>query len=289
MPPYLTFAIGELHNILALFVFLGVSALISWLIADAREQAREAQRRADDVSRLYELTQVIIGAHQPDDVLPAIAAEGARCVCRAGVLDFAARPPAASPGGGPGPRRCPCPQPDELALADWVGWHGSEAAQGGLTGPRCRVHRDHGLGLYAAAGRRADAWACWASPIKRDQRPFTAAERTVLATFADQTAVALDRLLLLREAQRAELLARTDELKSALMSAVSHDLRTPLASIIASVTSLLEPEMHWDEETRRDFLQGIYDEAAAAQPAGGQSARHVAHRGRGVASRKGLV
>jgi two-component system sensor histidine kinase KdpD len=45
------------------------------------------------------------------------------------------------------------------------------------------------------------------------------------------------------------------------MSAVSHDLRTPLASIIAAVTSLLEPEMHWDEATRHEFLQGIYEEA----------------------------
>jgi two-component system sensor histidine kinase KdpD len=96
---------------------------------------------------------------------------------------------------------------------------------------------------------------------RRDRRPFTAEERTVIATFADQAAVALDRLSLLREAQRAEVLARTDELKSALMSAVSHDLKTPIASIMASVTSLLEKDIHWDEDTQRDFLQGIYDEA----------------------------
>jgi two-component system sensor histidine kinase KdpD len=50
-------------------------------------------------------------------------------------------------------------------------------------------------------------------------------------------------------------------LKSALMSAVSHDLRTPLASIMASVTSLLEPDIQWDKETQQVFLQGIYDEA----------------------------
>ena len=96
---------------------------------------------------------------------------------------------------------------------------------------------------------------------KGDQRPLTRGGAHRAGDLCRPTAVALDRLLLLREAQRAELLARTDELKSALMSAVSHDLRTPLASIIASVTSLLEPEMHWDEETRRDFLQGIYEEA----------------------------
>jgi two-component system sensor histidine kinase KdpD len=91
--------------------------------------------------------------------------------------------------------------------------------------------------------------------------PLTPAERTELSTIASQAAVAVERLYLLGEAQRAEMLARTDELKSALMSAVSHDLRTPLASITASVTSLMDPDMSWDEETRHDFLQGIYDEA----------------------------
>ncbi|HET7080374.1 MAG TPA: DUF4118 domain-containing protein, partial [Chloroflexia bacterium] len=73
VPPYLTFAIDNLRNILALFVFLGISTLLSWLIAGAREQARQALRRAEDVSRLYELNQAIIGAQRRDEVLPAIA------------------------------------------------------------------------------------------------------------------------------------------------------------------------------------------------------------------------
>src|SRR5205085_349425 len=96
---------------------------------------------------------------------------------------------------------------------------------------------------------------------KKNGRPFTTAERTILATFADQAAVALERLRLLREADRAEMLDRTDKLKSALMSALSHDLRTPLATIMASVTSLLEPDIAWDKETQESFLQGIHDEA----------------------------
>src|SRR5207302_11236020 len=96
---------------------------------------------------------------------------------------------------------------------------------------------------------------------KEGGRPFSTTEHTILATVADQVAVALERLRLLREADRAEMLDRTDKLKSALMSAVSHDLRTPLTSIMASVTSLLEPDIEWDKETQQDFLQGIYDEA----------------------------
>src|SRR5262245_3420153 len=73
VPPYLTFVIADLLNILALFVFLGVPTLISALIAGAREEARQAERRAEDVSRLYELSQAIIGGQRLDEVLPAIA------------------------------------------------------------------------------------------------------------------------------------------------------------------------------------------------------------------------
>ncbi|HET9494492.1 MAG TPA: DUF4118 domain-containing protein, partial [Chloroflexia bacterium] len=69
VPPYYTLVVSDLHNILALFVFLGVSLLLSWLIAGAREQARQAQRRAEDVARLYELSQAITGSQNIEEVL----------------------------------------------------------------------------------------------------------------------------------------------------------------------------------------------------------------------------
>jgi two-component system sensor histidine kinase KdpD len=62
------------------------------------------------------------------------------------------------------------------------------------------------------------------------------------------------------EAAQAQVLAKSDELKSALLAAVSHDLRTPLASIKASATSLLDDSVQWDAETRQDFLTAIDEE-----------------------------
>lgn len=260
VPPYLTFIISDLHNILALFVFLGVSLLISWLLADANEQARQAQLRADDISRLYELSQAIIGAQSTGEILPAVAQK----VCEVfeaqsswillpdekGQLLVAAQ----APSGVPAPGR------DEMSLAAWAFRHGSEVGRSGAKAdqPRSEVMSHAAFVPLQAAQRTVGVLAVMG---KRSGRPFTPAERTVLMTFAGQAAVALERLYLLGEAQRAEMLARTDELKSALMSAVSHDLRTPLASITASVTSLLDRDISWEEETRRDFLQGIYDEA----------------------------
>ena len=262
VPPYLTFAIGDFHNILALFIFLGVSLLISWLLASAREQAEQAQLRAMDISRLYDLNQAISQAQSTEEILPAVA-EKVYAVFHAeccwillpgddGRLSVAANYPA---GSRPLTR-------DELNLAAWVYTHGkgSEIAWGpSQAAQRSTDESKHGLFVPLALPQKTIG----AMIVIKDRhaRPFTIAERKVLVTFAEQAAVALERLYLLGEAQRAELLARTDELKSALMSAVSHDLRTPLASIIASVTSLLEPDIEWDASTRRDFLEGIDDEA----------------------------
>jgi two-component system sensor histidine kinase KdpD len=82
----------------------------------------------------------------------------------------------------------------------------------------------------------------------------------VLATFAAQAALAVDRARLTEEAARSAALAQSDELKSALLAAVSHDLRTPLATIKASTTSLLDTSVPWDETTKREFLIGIDEE-----------------------------
>jgi two-component system sensor histidine kinase KdpD len=89
---------------------------------------------------------------------------------------------------------------------------------------------------------------------------FAADERRLLLTFANQAALAIDRARLIEEATRAAALEEADHLKSALLAAVSHDLRTPLASIKASVTSLLQEDVGWDAETRREFLRAIDEE-----------------------------
>jgi two-component system sensor histidine kinase KdpD len=89
---------------------------------------------------------------------------------------------------------------------------------------------------------------------------FRAEDQQTLMTFVDQAALALERARLSAEAAQATALTQSDELKSALLATVSHDLRTPLASIKASVTSLLDNSVDWDAETRHDFLEAIDEE-----------------------------
>ncbi len=80
-------------------------------------------------------------------------------------------------------------------------------------------------------------------------------------TFLDQAALLIERARLRRESWQVEVLRRTDALRAALLSSVSHDLRTPLASIKAAASSLLQEDVQWDEEARRSFAVAIERES----------------------------
>ncbi|MFF7474442.1 ATP-binding protein [Streptomyces sp. NPDC008092] len=92
-------------------------------------------------------------------------------------------------------------------------------------------------------------------------RVLPAEDRRVLAAFAAQAAVVLDRRRLQEEAERARALAEGNRIRTALLAAVSHDLRTPLAGIKAAVTSLRSDDVDWSEEDRAELLEGIEEGA----------------------------
>ncbi|MFE1027904.1 ATP-binding protein [Streptomyces sp. NPDC058818] len=92
-------------------------------------------------------------------------------------------------------------------------------------------------------------------------RVLPAEDRRVLAAFAAQAAVVLDRRRLREEADRARALAEGNRIRTALLAAVSHDLRTPLAGIKAAVTSLRSDDVAWSEEDEAELLEGIEEGA----------------------------
>src|SRR5207245_6221656 len=89
---------------------------------------------------------------------------------------------------------------------------------------------------------------------------ISAAERRTIESLANHAAVVLERDRLARAEAQASALAEADRLKTALLSMVSHDFRSPLASIKACVTGLLQKGTPWDVETQRELLQGIDQE-----------------------------
>jgi len=144
-------------------------------------------------------------------------------------------------------------------------------------------HLQHAFGLTGAALLRevdgtwqveASAGEAPTSPADADQvRPLggdlvlavrgsdlAAEDRRVLNAFVAQLAAAIDRRRVGAQAARAAALAEADELRSALLQAVSHDLRTPLAGIKASASSLRQHDIDWSNEDRDEFLATIEDE-----------------------------
>lgn len=91
--------------------------------------------------------------------------------------------------------------------------------------------------------------------------PFTPSEDRLISATAGQLALALERSALRRQATDSEVLRRADEAKRSLLHAVSHDLRTPLSSIIAGATSLQQRDVAWTEPERDEFLANIEAEA----------------------------
>ncbi|MEV7084383.1 sensor histidine kinase KdpD [Streptomyces sp. NPDC093085] len=144
-----------------------------------------------------------------------------------------------------------------------------------------RVRETFGMESVALLERAGDVdpWTCAGSvgpqPVDRPEaadvdmpvgdhmalalsgRVLPAEDRRVLAAFAAQAAVVLDRQRLVGEAERARALAEGNRIRTALLAAVSHDLRTPLAGIKAAVTSLRSDDVEWSEEDRAELLEGI--------------------------------
>jgi len=134
----------------------------------------------------------------------------------------------------------------------------------------------------AVLAGKEDAWTCTASagspaptspedglavPLGRDDSVLVLAgsqlaleDHRMLRTFADQVAVALEATSLRAEAAEAAVLSQATVLRTAILQSVSHDLRTPLASIKASVSSLLQPDVAWSESDRQLFLTTITTE-----------------------------
>jgi len=94
-----------------------------------------------------------------------------------------------------------------------------------------------------------------------DDDALPSATESALQSFIDQAAIAMERTTLVEQAARAETAAETERLRAALLSSISHDLRTPLASIVGSVTSLRQLGERMSSEDRRDLLATIEEEA----------------------------
>jgi two-component system sensor histidine kinase KdpD len=251
IPPQLTFAVADSQYLLTFAVMLLVALLISTLASRARIQADTVRQRERRTAALYAMSRDLAAAQNVDEV-GAMSARHVEEVTagQAFVLstDLAGH---LREAGARVPAR---PLNDrDGAVARWVFEHRRAAGLGTDTLPASTAlflpltGSDQSLGVLGVRP---------ASGL-----PFTPDQMQLLEALAGQTAAALDRVRLLGEAQRAQVEVETERLRNSLLSSVSHDLRTPLASITGAASSLLEADGRFDEASRRELLETIREEA----------------------------
>ncbi|MDG4762646.1 DUF4118 domain-containing protein [Solwaraspora sp. WMMD406] len=221
-PPFYTLTIAERDNWLALGVFVGVAVAVSWIVDVAARRTREAARASADAQTLATVAGNVLRGQRP---LPALL-ERLRetfALRAVSVLELVE-----SAGGRPDRAR----EEGAWRIVASVGEAPATNPDAGETA----VPVDERL-TVVLRGRRLEA-----------------ADRRIVEAFAAQAAVALRQERLAAQAAAARPLAEADRMRTALLAAVSHDLRTPLASAKAAVSSLRSRDVDFDADDRDELL-----------------------------------
>jgi len=242
LPPVGTFTIADPHNWVALFAFLGVSVVASNLSSAARSRAQEAMARRDEMARLFDLSRDVLLMTDTREAIPLLA----RFIARRFDLPYVsiARPLGGAWDVAEGGAASLTLDRNELDLA--------------LAGAHRQLEFDARERTYA--GHRTltvDDMSVRLVPLRLGTKPIgvlAAAGRHVdpgsLDALAGIAAIAIERVQFLEERKTAELARQSEELKSALLASLGHDLRTPLTAIRVAAANL---QASWlSEDERRE-------------------------------------
>ena len=256
LPPLYNFTIADPENIVALFFFAVVAVIASNLTARVRAQAVTARQRAKTTEDLYLFSRKLAGVVTMDDLLWATAHQIA-AMLKVHVVVLL-------PDGDTVEVRAGYPPEDiiedaDLAAAKWAWENNRPAGRGADTLPGAKwlfLPMRTGRGAVGVVGIDTGA-----GEGGRQSALLTPDERRLLDALIDQAALAVERVTLAEDVDRARLAAETERLRSALLTSISHDLRTPLASILGSATSLNSYGPMLDEDGRRELTSTIQEEA----------------------------
>jgi two-component system sensor histidine kinase KdpD len=267
--PLYTVTIATTRDVTALIVFLAVALLTGQLSKTARQRAQEALRRARSTEALYDLSMALIGQQDLSGVLPVLTARLRDTfdleACAVLLQPIDGKWTTASVAGNLRPELSVEGSRDVAALATWVT---SENKAGGF-GDRARIEAGTPAARDSSARSRtyflplrAGARSIGVLQLVQKQGALLDADQErLLTTFANGVAIVLEQQRLANEERAAEVARESDRMKSALLSSVSHDLRTPLGGIKAAASSLLQKDVQWSEDDRRAFLTDIDAEA----------------------------
>jgi two-component system sensor histidine kinase KdpD len=249
--PFYTFMISDPTDAVAVVFFFIVALLVSNVAARARVQAVTAMARARTTDLLYAFSRKLAGAGTLDDVLWATAYQTAVMLKVNVVLLL--------PEDGSIVVKTGYPPEDmldaaDLAAAKWA-WESNRAAgRGSDTLPgakRLFLPMRTGRGAVGIVGIDSEK----PGPL------LTPDQRRLLDALMDQSALAIERVRLVEDLDRAKRAAETDRLRSALLTSISHDLKTPLAAVLGAAGTLRSLSDVLDQHAKSDLVATIIDEA----------------------------
>lgn len=249
-PPLRSFGFSDISYLVTFIGLLTMGVLVSMLTLTAREEAEAARRKEAHTFELYSLTKSLVAESDLDRILDAIEHHIQETFRTPIIIWMPGK------GGLAALFRSPDLSTDagEAAAARWVFENGEEA---GWSAARFSDSTFYYLplktwkGVVGVLGIQADC----------SKKQLPSEEAHLLYTFANQAALAITRAVLAREAQRTEVLQETDKLQKALLNSISHNLRSPLASVTGALNSLLVDGTLLDISTQREMLKAAQDEA----------------------------
>jgi two-component system, OmpR family, sensor histidine kinase KdpD len=251
LPPIYTLTIADPHNIAAFALFTVVAVIVSHVAARGRVQAITAQARVRTVESLYSFSRKLAGAGTLDDVLWATAFQTAMMLRVRAVLLL--------PDKGVLRIKTGYPPEDmlddaDIAAAKWSFENNRVAGRGSETLPGAKwlfLPMRTGRGAIGVVGIDSDKTGPWLTP---DQR-------RLLDALSDQGALAIERVQLVEDMERVQRSAETERLRAALLTSISHDLKTPLASVLGSAGTLRDLGNKLTDDEKVELLSTVIEES----------------------------
>jgi two-component system, OmpR family, sensor histidine kinase KdpD len=251
LPPIYTLTITDPHNIAAFALFTLVAIVVSHVAARGRLLAVTAQARVRTVESLYSFSRKLAGTGTLDDVLWATAFQTAMMLKVRVVLLL--------PDQGILRIKSGYPPEDmlddaDVAAAKWSFDNNRAAGRGSDTLPGAKwlfLPMRTGRGAIGVIGIDTDKPGPWLTP---DQR-------RLLDALADQGALAMERVQLVEDMERVQRTAETERLRAALLTSISHDLKTPLASVLGSAGTLRDLSSKLGDNEKAELLATIIEES----------------------------
>jgi two-component system, OmpR family, sensor histidine kinase KdpD len=251
LPPVYTFTITEPTNVAAFFFFMLIALVVSNVAARVRTQAVTAIGRVRTTESLYAFSRKLAGTATLDDVLWATAYQIALMLKVRVVLLLPEDDVLIVKAGYP-----PEDQLDkaDLAAANWAWGNDRTAGRGSDTLPGARrlfLPMRTGRGPIGVIGIDDDR----TGPL------LTPDARRLLDALVDQSALAIERVLLVEDMDQVKRTVESDRLRSALLTSISHDLKTPLASVLGAASTMRDLAGGLSEAEKHDLLATVVDES----------------------------